>query len=192
MTRSSNQTASHHSMNDDDRFTHWYQEPWAWYIVGVLVVTFCWGAIQVTTAIKHADEVVVDDYYKVGKAINQDLTRDKTARELDISAEIAFKSDSGKVYANLQGAVKDWPQQLRLKLLPAAPAAEKQTVALIQSPAIAEQYTGQPAALPTGRYFVQLETLDVMVPEEGYQGGWRLNREVNFAPDEAVEIRAYE
>ncbi len=181
-----------HALNDDNRITLWYQEPWVWFIVGILVVTFCWGTFQVITAINHADEVVVDDYYKVGKAINQDLTRDRLAKELGIAANIEFHSESGKVYVDLEGKVQEWPNQLRLRILPAAPAAEKQTIALLQSPANASRYSGQTTEQPDGRYFVQLETLDVMVPEQGYQGGWRLNREVRFAPDSTIEISAYE
>ncbi|WP_281645266.1 FixH family protein [Parendozoicomonas sp. Alg238-R29] len=177
---------------EKEPFTYWYQEPWAWYIVGVILVTITWGTFQVIVSFKNADEVVVDDYYKVGKAINQDLSRDRRAHEQNIAANINFDEASGSLNVAMSGSLDSWPQQLRLRLLPAAKGVEKQVIALLQTPAQNTLYKGQSQGIPAGRYYVHLETLDEITPEKGYLSGWRLNREIWIEENMPVELAAYE
>ena len=177
---------------EKEPITHWYQEPWVWFILGIILVTVVWGTYRVFFAFQHADQVVVDDYYKVGKAINQDLSRDKLAAELKISGVITLQPSSNALDVELAGNLESWPQQLRVHLMPTAPHEENQTFALIQAPARENFYRGQPKALPQGRYYIQIETLDQMVPEVGYKSGWRLNREVRFEPGMPIELKVFE
>ena len=164
--------------------THWYQEPWAWFIVAIIVCTVSWGSFQVYVAFKNADEVVVDDYYKVGKAINQDLSRDRRAIEYGVSASLL--TNNGTVLVDMEGNPDNWPQQLRLRLMPAAKGQEPQQIALLQTPHKNTLYQGKTQGIPSGRYYIQLETLDEMTPEQGYLSGWRLNREVLFETGKPV------
>ena len=168
--------------------TYWYREPWPWFIIGVIMITFAWGSVQLFVAFTNADEVVVDDYYKVGKAINQDLSRDRRAREMGIGATVTIERNT--LQAELSGQIENWPQQLRLRLIPVARNIEPQTIPMLQTAASENAYRGQLSQIPEGRYYLQLETLDVLVPEQGYASGWRLNREVSFAPGTAVTLQA--
>ena len=180
------------SNTSNEPITRWYQEPWVWFIIGIISVTVVWGTYRVVYAFQNADQVVVDDYYKVGKAINQDLTRDRIAHELKISGVITLHPESGALEVDMAGLLEAWPQQLRMHIMPTAPHEENQTFALLQNPARETVYRAHPRALPEGRYYIQIETLDKMVPEVGYESGWRLNREVRFAPGMPVEITVYE
>ena len=176
------------SHDQKEPFTRWYQESWSLYIVGVIIVTVVWSTFKVYFAFTHADEVVVDDYYKVGKAINQDLSRDRRAEELKMAANIVVNEQNMTVKVELNSDLTDWPQQLRLRLIPAALRVEKQTIALLQAPSQDNLYSGSLTVVPAGRYYLQLETLDELTPEKGFLSGWRLNREVHFNSGMAVEL----
>ena len=171
-------------------FTHWYQEPWVWFIIGIIVVTVSWGTYRVIFAFQHADEVVVDDYYKVGKAINQDLSRDRRAAQQHIQAVITVNAQTHALKVAMDGNTSDWPQQLRLRIMPTARDTAPQTIALLQTPHQATLYSGQSQGIADGRYYVQLETLDEITPEQGYLSGWRLNREVVFQTGMPVQLSA--
>ncbi|MCY7293866.1 FixH family protein [Alteromonas sp. a30] len=66
----------------------WYKQFWPWFLITVPVVTLIVGAILITLATQTQDSLVKDDYYKEGKLINADLSRDQKAKDLNISAEL--------------------------------------------------------------------------------------------------------
>ncbi|CAM3673702.1 FixH family protein [Parendozoicomonas haliclonae] len=189
MTQTSPQQAKHHTKNgpNGEPFTRWYQEPWTWVIIGIIVVSVIRGLYQVYISVINADEVVVDDYYKVGKAINQDLSRDRRAAEAGLEAVITLRNGNSLI-VEMSGVQQEWPRQLRLKLIPAIKGQEKQEVALLQAPHSPMTYSGQIQQMPEGRFYVQLETLDQLTPEVGYLSGWRINREALFEPNTPVTL----
>ena len=173
-------------------FTPWYREPWPWLIVGLLSTTIIWGSYRIYYAFKIQDSIVVDDYYKSGKAINQDLTRDQNARELGISASLYIDEIIGEVRVLVQGQPEQWPETLRLRLLSPVFADRDATVLLQRSistgPEVA--YVGQLKRGIAGRTYVQLETLDTFIPEVGYESGWRLNQAQIIEPGEVIQLQA--
>ena len=171
--------------------TRWYQEPFAWLIFGIIGVAVCWGTFQLVTALRHADEVVIDDYYSVGQAINHDLTREQRARELNLKATVEVQQEGATIVVSLSGTHSAWPAQLRLRLLPASRGFAAEDVALVQTAGSPSVYSGRLQQLPVGRYFIQIETLNTLIPEEGYKSGWRLNNEVRFVPDHIVELSSH-
>jgi len=68
----------------------WYKQFWPWFIIALLGSAVTASLVTVAIAVKNADDLVADDYYKVGLAINQRLERRKRATELGISASLAF------------------------------------------------------------------------------------------------------
>lgn len=70
------------------------------------------GLSTVYIANRHADDLVVDDYYKEGLAINRQLEKKQLAAELQLHASLSFQSDT--VTARVSGAVDD--PTLRLSL----------------------------------------------------------------------------
>ena len=61
---------------------------------------------------KHSDDLVVDDYYKDGLAINQRLEKDQRAADLGLQAALEFTAS--EVRLQLSGPVQN--QELRLSL----------------------------------------------------------------------------
>lgn len=67
----------------------WYRQFWPWFLIilpGTVVVAAL-GTVYIAS--RHADDLVVDDYYKDGLAINRQLEKQRTASELGISAAVS-------------------------------------------------------------------------------------------------------
>ncbi|WP_330925718.1 FixH family protein [Candidatus Sororendozoicomonas aggregata] len=163
-----------------DSFTPWYKEPWPWLIIGIMGVTVCWGIFQVVFTFSNADSVVVDDYYKSGKAINRDLTRDQNAKTLGIIANIVIDDLLGEVRVKLSGPEENLPEQLKFSLL--SPVSENKDKLITLNRSVSGEYVGQLSEEVTGVYYVQLETINEPIPEVGYEAGWRLNQKMAISP----------
>lgn len=86
-----------------DKGTPWYREFWPWFLFGLPAVVVVAGLSTLVIANRHADDVVVADYYKEGLAINRLLARKKRAEELGISAELTLQGTT--LTARLTGDV---------------------------------------------------------------------------------------
>lgn len=172
----------------NEPFTPWHKEPWVWAIIGLLSVTFIWGSYRIYFAFKIQDSVVVDDYYKNGKAINQDLTREKNARALNISASLMIDDLVGEARVMVQGQPQTWPDTLKLSLLSPVFAERDNIITLHRSISLNDDvvYVGQTNQQVSGKTYVQLETLDTLIPEVGYETGWRLNQTHIMEPGKLV------
>jgi len=53
----------------------WYKQFWPWVLIGLPSTAIIAGVTTLFIAIENKPDMVVDDYYKKGKAINVDLTR---------------------------------------------------------------------------------------------------------------------
>lgn len=67
-------------MNTDTK--PWYKQFWPWFIISLPAAAVIAGLITVYIAFKNADSLVVDEYYKEGKAINLRTALLKKASEL--------------------------------------------------------------------------------------------------------------
>ncbi len=164
----------------------WYKEPWPWVIIGIMVVTVCWGTFMVVITFLNADSVVVDDYYKKGKVINSDLTRDENAKILGIGAGITIDDLIGEVRIKVSGPRDSLPEQLKFSLL--SPVSEKKDKIVTLNRSISGEYVGQLPEQSIGVYYIQLETLDKLIPEVGYKTGWRLVRKVTISPGVSLTL----
>ena len=174
-------------------FTPWFREPWVWAIIGLLLTTFVWGTYRIVYAFNVQDSVVVDDYYKNGKTINQDLTRDQNARDLAISASLSIDDVMGEVRVTVHGQVQDWPGQLKLSLLSPTFAERDQVLMLTRTVTQTSDvvYVGQIDFATQGRTYIHLETLDELIPEVGYETGWRLNQTHQLSLGDTVQLSSH-
>ncbi|GGX73621.1 FixH family protein [Pseudoduganella dura] len=79
--------------------TPWYRERWPWLLMAGPAAVLAAGAWTGWLAFSQQDALVVGDYYRRGKAINQDLRRDRAAAAMD--ARVALRYDA--VHGVLQG-----------------------------------------------------------------------------------------
>ena len=108
----------------------WYKEFWPWFIVALLGSVVTASLITVAIAFQHADDLVVDDYYKVGLAINQRLEYRDAAQRLGIDVNLQFTDEQVRV------STKNVAPSSKLKLLLAHPIeADKDfTLTLLPGP----------------------------------------------------------
>lgn len=90
----------------------WYKQFWPWFIFGLPGIVVVAALTTVVIANRHADDLVVDDYYKDGLAINRRLEKAEKAEQQGITAALAF-SDA-EVTITLTGPVDASQLQLLL------------------------------------------------------------------------------
>ena len=78
----------------------WYTQFWPWFLI-LLPLTVVVAAISTfVIATDNKPDMVVDDYYKKGKAINVDLSLIRHARELGINANVTQSENNLSVVLN--------------------------------------------------------------------------------------------
>jgi uncharacterized protein len=85
----------------------WYKQGWPWFLIALPATAVIAGVITLVIAIRTWDGLVVDDYYKEGRAIVQTIGRTERARELGLAARLQIRSESLRVElsAREQGSV---------------------------------------------------------------------------------------
>lgn len=68
----------------------WYKQFWPWVLITIPVITVIVSINLVIIAVDTEDSLVVGDYYKKGKAINEQLDEIRKARELGIKAHLTI------------------------------------------------------------------------------------------------------
>ncbi|AGP78177.1 hypothetical protein I633_11185 [Alteromonas mediterranea 615] len=72
----------------------WYKEFWPWFLIAVPIITLIMGGVLLNLAISTEDSLVVDDYYKEGKAINARLDKEAIARRMNITTDLTINDGS--------------------------------------------------------------------------------------------------
>jgi hypothetical protein len=176
----------------------WYRQFWPWFLIALPATVVIAGFFTLYLAIKYSDDLVSDNYYRDGLAINQQLTQDLRATELALSARLDFNGgsdDTVKVLAlTLNSAIETFvmPAALKLYLIHPTDASADHAIHLIA--AGDGRYRGQLPALPTQRVYLRL--IPVVPSEEGAQhtslqdAAWRLAGDIDFTQGHVVELNA--
>ncbi|MGL5452171.1 MAG: FixH family protein [Aeromonas sp.] len=68
--------------------TPWYRQFWPWFIIALPTAAVIAGIATAIIASKEGVNLVAEDYYKQGKAINQDLSKFNRAAALNIHFQL--------------------------------------------------------------------------------------------------------
>lgn len=162
-------------MSDQDA---WYRHPWVWVVFMIPFCAVAVGIVMVVAVASHPDDLVVDDYYKEGMAINQRIRMDVAADERDISATSARLSSS-RVEFRIRN-VTDPAIVMNLYHV-TDKAQDRRIVLAAEGPNIYAASTDEALPFETaGVWYVELE---------GVGGAWRLRTRV-VTPVEELEISA--
>ena len=167
------------AMNAQSDKKPWYREPWVWLLIALPMTAVIGGLVTLYIAVTTSDGLVVDDYYKRGKAINMDLARDRAAAVHRLQATLSIDLQERRVTLWLQAQDYELPGAVSLALLHPTRAGHDQSVSLQMVDA--GRYAGTVSELMPGRWHVQLAA-----------GDWRLSGLVSLPQTEPfVMLPAY-
>ena len=153
----------------------WYAEPWVWLLIALPMSAVIGGIITIYLAVTTSDGLVVDDYYKRGKAINMDLARDVAAANHGLRARLDLDFSSRRILLTLESGDNQRPAQVQFSLLhPTRPGNDQ--IVLLQ-PVAGGRYAGTLQDMQDGNWYVQLEADD-----------WRLSGALQTPRDSVVVL----
>lgn len=97
--------------------TPWRRHLWPWLLMLGPIAVICAGSYTSWLAFTRQDALVVDDYYRQGKAINQDLRRNRAAAELGLSLNLRYDPAQNHLHGRLLSHGKSIAGTVRLNLI---------------------------------------------------------------------------
>lgn len=89
----------------------WYRYGWPWFLISIPLISVGLGSVMLYLALTANNSLVVDDYYKEGKAYNLRIERDRAASLLKLNAVVTSNSE-GLVVQLSQADSEDLPASL--------------------------------------------------------------------------------
>lgn len=173
------------SPTGNEKTTHeivapWHRQFWFWFIFGPLIFIIIMCIFTVSIALKNADDVVIDNYYKEGRMINQTLDQDKKASELGLIALVKFDLDNNKVtlrfdHPRMDG--KAYPDRLLLNLSHPVKASLDQLIVLNKKEG--SFYEGILKSRPEYHWYITLYSVDNIAQRN--QAEWTLSGQIHFS-----------
>ena len=146
----------------------WYRQFWPWFLIvlpGTVVIA---SIITVAIAIIHSDNLVCDDYYKDGLAINRYLDQDAFASQMQLSAGGQLAGDNIKITLN-GTALSEYSHLLLQWQHPTSEELDFQTVLINDGE---NNYSAQLTQSVTGRWYLTLASFN-----NNEASRWRLKTE---------------
>lgn len=146
-----------------------------WLMVALPMTAVIGGMITIYLAVSTSDGLVVDDYYKRGKAINRDLARDGAAARYQLKATIDIDLRDNRMQLLLESMVAELPETLTFSLLhPTQPGHDQ---VIILQHAGEGLYYGAIDELARSKWYLQLEADD-----------WRLSGSMQIPQSESLVL----
>ena len=157
----------------------WHKHRWPWLLMlgpGVVVVA---GFATAYLAYKGQDALVVGDYYKQGKAINQSLKRDRVAAQMGLKMALTYDAATGRLQGKLMAHDAAKPSEFVLRLVhPTLPSKDMDFIVKTDD---------------QGAFSVPLAMLELghwQVVAEDLPGGWRLGSTWDWPKKRSVDVVA--
>lgn len=158
----------------------WFQQPYVWFVISIPATAVVLSMILLYLAINGRDPMVVDDYYKKGRAINEVLSRDKRAAEMGLIVVLDIIQKTRKINLEfLEQNKHTLPEILELKITHATRGELDETVRLYQSrPGL---YQGQlpERELQAGKWYLELGTKQ-----------WRMTKRITLPDDKKITLQS--
>ncbi|MBS0309118.1 MAG: FixH family protein [Proteobacteria bacterium] len=154
----------------------WYRHPWPWLLMLGPFMVILGGVYTLWLALSQPDAMVADDYYKEGKAINQDLRRDRKAAELGLHASLRYDPAAEKLRGDITGKIAPDTSMQLLLIHSTQPAKD---IKLALHPDSAGRFALDLPALDKANWRIQIED---------ERATWRLTGEWLWPARQAVEL----
>lgn len=152
-----------HATMSDSPIKPWYRQLWPWLLISLPASAVVAGFVTLGLALHTDDSLVVDDYYRQGKAINRELGRDRHAAEIGLAAEFSSAPDGLRLRLSAR-TLPDLPQKLPVQLVHGTRANFDRTLEFTRIGGA--DYVAPGATLPADGHW----TLHIESPD----GQWRL------------------
>jgi len=152
----------------------WYREPFVWLVILFPSLAIIGGIITIYIAVIARDNLVEENYYQKGLAINQVLNQDKAANSHHLQATLHFRPDQQILNVYLKAQTDyHFPDQLTVDFSHSIHEKLDQTITL---PRIADDaYQGILSKLAAGLWHIQLNADD-----------WRLLKSLTLPVEEVT------
>lgn len=110
--------------------TPWYRQFWPWFLIAVPGLSVVASIAMLVVAVRHADSLVRDDYYRAGLAINRDFALERAAAARHIGATLRDDPARQELTLALRGDAIDPGSELTLLLSHPTDAARDRTLTL--------------------------------------------------------------
>ncbi len=168
----------------------WYRQFWPWFLLALPAAVVCASLYTLVLANRHGDQLVSDNYYRDGLAINERLSQDERARVLGLSARIEFADNGGefagdgiavviRLAAHPVAQAGDLPDQVTLLLL--HPTDVRGDITLVASAVGGAVYRGHLSTRPAHRFYLRVMPGSLRDGAAYNAAPWRLNGEIDFA-----------
>jgi hypothetical protein len=160
----------------------WHQHRMLWLVIGIPLWSVVAGIIFISLALSDANDVVKDNYYKEGLAINQSFAQDAAAKALNLKALVEVK-DQTRLVVKLENGFGPF---IRLSLYHNADSDFDMhgAMAQIRTDETGSWYQFQLPEYVTGRWFIELTGTDSdsTVADAGPESrqAWRLHKRLDF------------
>lgn len=131
----------------------WYRQGWPWFLIALPATAVAAGIATLVIAMQTFDGMVVDDYYKEGRAIVQTIGRVEHARELGLRAAIKVRTESIHIELSASDAAS-LPTRLRLTVAHPTRGGLDQELIVAGTRGV---YEAALAPLGTGRWLFVIE-----------------------------------
>lgn len=181
-------------MADNEHGKKWYKEFWAWFILTPLIVVVIVSSFTVSLAVRHADDRVVDNYYKEGRLINARLDEDILASELALSAVLQFDLSINELTIKLDNNTQQYPDTIYLELGHTSDQSQDHMLALQH---LAKgQYQTELTRKLQYRWYLRLRSdgnpppIDTAEVVHQANDVWRLRGEIDLSKQSTVTLTA--
>lgn len=131
----------------------WYRQGWPWFLIAFPATAVVAGIATLVIAVQTFDGMVVDDYYKEGRAIVQTIGRVEHAREIGLRAGVKVRSESIRIELAAPDAAS-LPGRIRLTVVHPTRGGQDQELVIAGSAGV---YEASLAPLGTGRWLFVIE-----------------------------------
>ena len=155
----------------------WYRQVWPWMLIAIPFSSVMGGILMIYLAVSHPNDLVKDNYYQDGMAINKQIDKDQMASELGLQATISFEETLGDVLVELRGADET---VLIIELFHPSDSSKDMISGLTRLASEQNRYQGHFEKPLSGRWYIELR-------DTGDQ--WRLRGRMSFPVNGVLEMR---
>ncbi|MGF1736695.1 FixH family protein [Photobacterium satsumensis] len=153
----------------------WYKQFWPWFVFAIPATSIVYSLTAVYIFSQNKVDLVAEDYYKKGKAINLDLSRLRVADALNLKAQVAVNDNDINVFFN-KGDLANYPN-LRVTFTHRT-LANKDFTQMVSAD-LSGTYRFESSQVLDGPWFVELEPFD---------GDWMLQGRVNLPTSDPISL----